>query len=221
MRRLEWSCSPSALPPPGAGRLQPEPVRREAHADVEPAVIAQAQAGDMKAREAIFRRYHAGIHQLVHRMVRGGPETEDLVQDIFLKAFRGLPGFRHQSGFKTWLYQIATNTCLNHLARAERRFVHDSLERPLGEDGEMTLGERLPARGQTPEEAATAAELYRHLERAVAALSPDFRAVLVLRDVHDLSYEEIAETLGLNLGTVKSRLARARRQVQQSLAALR
>ena len=175
----------------------------------------------MKALEALFRRYHGPVHQLVHRMVHGAPEAEDLVQDAFLRAFRGLAGFRRHSTFKTWLYQIATNTCLNHLARAERRFQHDSLEATLGEDGDLTLGDKLAAHGQTPEEAATAAEVYRQVERALARLSPEFRAVLVLRDVQDLSYEEIAETLGVNLGTVKSRLARARRQVQQWLAELR
>lgn len=198
-----------------------EPVRRDAPPDTDPAVIARAQAGDLKAMEALFRRHHAGIHQLVHRMVHGGPETEDLVQETFLRAFRGLSGFRGHSSFKTWLHQIATNACLNHLARAERRFAHDSLEAPLSPEGDVTLGERLPAAGQTPEEAATAAELYRQVEKAVAGLSPEFRAVLVLRDIQDLTYEEIAETLGLNLGTVKSRLARARRQVQQQLAELR
>jgi RNA polymerase sigma-70 factor (ECF subfamily) len=195
-------------------------LRRDPLPDADSALVERAQDGDTKAVEALFRRYHGPIHQLVHRMVHGASESEDLVQEVFLKAFRGLGGFRRHSSFRTWLYQIATNTCLNHLARAERRFQHDSLDATLGDESGLTLGERLAAHGQSPEEAATAAEIYRQVERAVARLSPEFRAVLVLRDVQDLSYEEIAEALGINLGTVKSRLARARRQVQQHLGEL-
>ncbi|MEB3222470.1 MAG: sigma-70 family RNA polymerase sigma factor [Candidatus Sericytochromatia bacterium] len=215
MPQLELSVPPP--PAPQARAL----LRRDPLPDADAALVARAQDGDMKALEALFRRHHGPIHQLVHRMVHGAPEAEDLVQEAFLKAFRGLGGFRRHSSFKTWLYQIATNTCLNHLARAERRYQHDSLDATLGEEGGLTLGERLEAHGQTPEEAATAAEVYRQVERALAQLSPEFRAVLVLRDVQDLSYEEIAESLGINLGTVKSRLARARRQVQQHLGELR
>ena len=183
-------------------------------------LIERAQQGDMKAAEGLFRRYHAPIHQLVFRMLRGAPEVEDLVQEVFLKAFRAIAGFKGNSSFKTWLYQIATNTCLNHLAKAERRYPHDSLDTPLGDETDMTLGDRLASSSATPEEAASAAEVYRRVEQAVGKLSPEFRSVLVLRDIQDLSYEEVADTLGINLGTVKSRLARARKQVQQWLADL-
>lgn len=189
--------------------------------DDERLLIQRCQKGDMKAAEALFRRYHAPIHALVSRMLRGAPETEDLVQDVFLKAFKGIGGFKGHSQFKTWLYQIATNTCLNYLAKAERKYQHDSLETPLGSDGEGgTLGDRLAAHTPAPEDAAITEEVYRRVNEAVDRLSPDFKAVLVLRDLQDLSYEEVSETLGINLGTVKSRLARARKQVQQWLADL-
>ncbi|MEB3198338.1 MAG: sigma-70 family RNA polymerase sigma factor [Candidatus Sericytochromatia bacterium] len=187
----------------------------------ESTLLPRARAGDGKAMEALFRRHQAAIHQLVYRMLHGAPETEDLVQDVFLKAFRGLPDFKGQSSFKTWLYQIATHHCLNHLARAERRFVHESLETPAEDPSATPLGERLPASSPGPEEAVAQAELRSRIEAAIAQLAPDYRAVLVLRDIQDLSYEEIAETLGLQLGTVKSRLARARKQVQAWLGDLR
>lgn len=186
----------------------------------EKTLISRAQRGDMKAAEALFRRYHAPIHALVARMVNNGPEAEDLVQDTFLKAFKGIGGFKGNSAFKTWLYQIATNTCLNYLAKAERKYRHDSLSTPVGEEGEMTLGDRLASEAALPEEAAVTSEVYKRVEDAVNRLSPEFRSVLVLRDLQDLSYEEVSETLGINLGTVKSRLARARKQVQQWLADL-
>jgi RNA polymerase sigma-70 factor (ECF subfamily) len=196
------------------------PVRRDKAPETEQVLIQRAQHGDMKAAEALFRRYHPPINQLVHRMLRGAPETEDLVQEVFLKAFRAIAGFKGNSSFKTWLYQIATNTCLNYLAKAERRYQHDSLDMPVGEESDMTLGDRLAAPGATPEEAASASEVYKRVEEAVGKLSPEFRSVIVLRDIQDLSYEEVAETLGINLGTVKSRLARARKQVQQLLGDL-
>lgn len=196
-------------------RVLPLEGQRDSLPDAQPdqVMIERVQAGDMKAAEALFRRYHAPIHGLVARMVRNAPETEDLVQDVFLKAFKGIGGFKGASSFKTWLYQIATNTCLNHLARAERRFIHDSLEH--SDEGEPSLGERLPHPGPTPDDAAVAAEVYRRIEEAVNRLSPEFKAVLVLRDMHDLTYEDVAKALDLNIGTVKSRLARARRQVQK------
>lgn len=193
---------------------------RQEPVEAESTLIQRCQAGDMKAAEALFRRYHAPVHQLISRMLNGAPEAEDLVQEVFLKAFRAIGGFKGRSSFKTWIFQIATNTCLNHLAKAERRYVHDSLEAPLGGEGDFTLGDRLASSSPEPDEAAMAAEVYQRVEQAVAKLSPEFRAVLVLRDIQDLSYEEVSEALGLNLGTVKSRLARARKQVQQWLADL-
>ena len=174
----------------------------------------------MKAAEELFRRYHAPIYALVKRMVRDAPEAEDLVQETFLKAFKGIGGFKGHSSFKTWPYQIATNTCLNHLAKAERKYHHDSLDAPLGEDRDMTLGDRLASSGPTPEAVAQTEEVYRRVEEAVDRLSPEYRSVLVLRDLQDMSYEDVAATLNLNLGTVKSRLARARKQVQQWLGDL-
>ncbi len=211
----------SPAPAPVAAGSSPPPVRRERAPETEQSLIQRAQHGDMKAAEVLFRRYHPPIFQLVHRMLRGAAETEDLVQEVFLKAFRAIAGFKGNSSFKTWLYQIATNTCLNYLAKAERRYQHDSLETPVGgEDSDMTLGDRLASTSATPEEAASASEVYQRVEEAVGKLSPDFRSVLVLRDIQDLSYEEVAETLGINLGTVKSRLARARKQVQQLLGDL-
>ncbi|MDB5101761.1 MAG: polymerase, sigma-24 subunit, RpoE [Cyanobacteria bacterium RYN_339] len=198
-----------------AGRSLEGPSEIPIESQPDQALIQRCQAGDMKAAEEIFHRYHGPVHNLVARMVRNGPETEDLVQDVFLKAFKGMTGFKGASSFRTWIYQIATNTCLNHLAKAERRYAHDSLEAPLGTDYDQTLGDRLPDPGPVPEEAAVTAEIYRRIGEAVDRLPADFRAVLVLRDFQDLSYEEVARALDLNLGTVKSRLARARRQVQK------
>lgn len=189
--------------------------------EADSTLIERCLAGDMKAAEELFRRYHAPVRQLIGRMLRQAPETEDLVQDVFLKAFRALDGFKGQSSFKTWLYQIATNTTLNHLAKAERRYVHDALEQPIGPDGDLTLADRLASPKPGPEDALETSEVYERVAEAVSKLSPEFRAVVVMRDLQDMSYEEVAESLGLNLGTVKSRLARGRRQLQRWLGDLR
>lgn len=183
-------------------------------------LIQRCRQGEMKAAEALFRRYQLPIHHVVTRMLRGAPDAEDLVQEVFLKAFRGIDGFKGNSSFKTWLTQIAINTCLNYLAKSERKIPHDSLDQTMGEAGERTLGDRLASPRPTPDEAAMAQEVYARVEEALDKLSPEFRAVVVLRDLQDLSYEEVSQALGVNLGTVKSRLARARRQVQQWIADL-
>lgn len=187
--------------------------------DEDADLVAKARAGEAKASEALYRKHVGSVHGLVHRMLRGAPEVEDLVQDVFVRAFRGLPGFKGGARFRTWLLQIATNACLNHLAKAERRYVHESLDAPIGE-GDTGLGDRLDSGVAGPEELFERGEIGERVEAALARLKPEFRAVVVLRDVQDLPYEEVASTLGLQLGTVKSRLARARRQIQQWLGDL-
>lgn len=187
--------------------------------DEDADLVAAAKAGDAKASEALYRKHVGGVHALVHRMLRGAPEVEDLVQDVFVRALRGLPGFKGGARFRTWLLQIATNACLNHLAKAERRYIHESLDAPIG-DGDTGLGDRLDSGVAGPEELLERGEIGERVEAALARLKPEFRAVVVLRDVQDLPYEEVASTLGLQLGTVKSRLARARRQIQQWLGDL-
>lgn len=201
----------------GAQAASPaEPQQASPVVDEDAGLVARAKAGELKASEALYRKHVGSVHAVVHRMLRGAPEVEDLVQDVFVRAFRGLPNFKGGARFRTWLLQIATNACLNHLAKAERKYHHESLDAPVGE-GELGLGERLDSKAPSPEELYERGELGARVEAALAQLKPEFRAVVVLRDVQDLPYEEVASTLGIQLGTVKSRLARARRQIQQWL----
>jgi RNA polymerase sigma factor, sigma-70 family len=175
-------------------------------------LIERYQQGDQTAAEAIFRLYHPAIHSLAYRMLGGSPEVEDCVQEVFLRAFRGLKGFRGEASLKTWIYRIATNTCLNYLDKAKRRGPVDSLDAEVFEEGFATLGDTLASEERSPEDQVMGVELEEAIQVALDKLAPEFRTALVLRDVEGMSYEEVASVTGAALGTVKSRIARARTQ---------
>jgi RNA polymerase sigma-70 factor (ECF subfamily) len=172
----------------------------------EAELVRRCRQGDLKSAEQLFRTYHRPIHNLVGRMLHERGEVEDLVQEVFLRAFGSIGGFREEASFKTWLMRIATNTCLNFIEKSKRQGI-ESLDDPL--DSGDSRGDLLVGRG-SPEGDLLADEMGARLQEAIDRLSPDFRAVLVLRDVQGLTYEEVAQAVGVNLGTVKSRLARAR-----------
>lgn len=175
-------------------------------------LIARFQQGDQSAAEEIFRLYHPAIHNLATRMLGGSPEVEDCVQEIFMRAFRGLKGFRGEASLKTWIYRVGTNTCLNYLDKAKRQAPMDSLDAGAYEEGSTTLAETLESPQRGPEDQVVGLELEEAIQVALDKLAPEFRTALVLRDVEGLSYEEVASATGAALGTVKSRIARARAQ---------
>jgi len=180
-------------------------------------LIQRYQQGDQSAAEAIFRQYHPMVHGLAARMLGPAGDVEDAVQEVFIRAFRGLKTFRGESALKTWLYRVATNVCLTYAERSKRQQMTDSLDDPLGEEGSETKGSVIASGDRLPEDELLGQELGSKIQAALEHLSPEFRAVLVLRDVEGLSYEEVAATTGANLGTVKSRLARARAQAMKWL----
>lgn len=175
-------------------------------------LIERYQQGDQAAAEAIFRLYHPAIHNLAYRMLGGSPDVEDCVQEVFLRAFRGLKGFRGEASLKTWLYRIATNTCLNYLDKAKRQAPTASLDAEPPSNEGAPLGEILASPERGPEERLALRELEDAIQDALEKLTPEFRTALVLRDVEGMSYEEVASATGTALGTVKSRIARARAQ---------
>jgi RNA polymerase sigma-70 factor, ECF subfamily len=185
----------------------------DAFSDADLAVAARTGSGD--ACTALVRRFERPVYNLVARLVQDPGLAEDLTQDAFLKMFRGLAQYDASLRFSSWLFRIAHNTAIDHLR--QRRVL---LATPrLDEDGdEMDPLADLPdLRGDSPEQAATRRQVAAVLDRAIDTLRPEYRAVVVLRHHEDLDYEEIAEVTGLPLGTVKTYLHRARKELAARL----
>ena len=204
--RLISAEAPAGVPPCG-----PAPVE----ADADGPFVGRARTGDAAAFEVLVRRHERWVFSLVLRMVGNRHEAEDIAQDIFLKTYRGLPNFRGTARFSTWLHTIATNQTLSHLAAratSRRREVADS-------DPDLPpVLDRLPDQAPGPDRDLERRDLRALLDAALARLSPEHRIVVVLRDIQDLSYEEISEVLQLEIGTVRSRLHRARAALKAVLA---
>jgi RNA polymerase sigma-70 factor, ECF subfamily len=173
--------------------------------------------GELAAFDALVARHADRVYGLIHRHVADVDQAMNLAQETFFNAYRGLRGFSGECAFFTWLYRIARNV-MTSAARYEaaRPKIAASLDAPLG-DGDGTRGDALPASDGDPVERALREERRGLVAKAVVALPEDFREVVVLRDFEDRSYEEIAELLGVAVGTVKSRLHRARAALASAL----
>lgn len=170
----------------------------------EEKLIRLAQAGDQSAFEQLLDRYQKTVYHHALRLVGDPEDAADVTQEVFFKLWRSLPDFRGESGLSTWLYRLTDNCAIDLLRREKKRRGDSSLD-----DEEASLV--LPADpSPTPHQAAEHSELRRAVADALAQLNDEHRRVLVLREISGLSYDEIALTLGLSPGTVKSRIARAR-----------
>ncbi|MBI4493473.1 MAG: sigma-70 family RNA polymerase sigma factor [Chloroflexi bacterium] len=176
--------------------------------------LSRAQKGDHASFNALVLAYQRQVYNLAFRTLGDADGAADATQDAFLSAYRALRSFRGGS-FRAWLLRIAVNACYDRLRR-QRRQPADSLERLVESLGDAALAPD-PAPG--PEPAALGAETAAHLQASILALPEEQRVVVVLSDVQGLSYEEIAAVLGLSLGTVKSRLSRARAKLREYLVA--
>jgi RNA polymerase sigma-70 factor (ECF subfamily) len=179
---------------------------REALGADPPGLLERLRAGDPRAFEALVIAYQHRVFGVALRMLGSRAEAEEIAQEVFLRAHRALADFRGDARLSTWLYAIASRLCLNRLASPDRRVVR----------GDEALAD-VPAPAPDAAAAAERAELEAALRAAIAELPEDRRIVLVLRDVEGLSYEEIAEALALDPGTVRSRLHRARMQLKEKL----
>jgi RNA polymerase sigma-70 factor, ECF subfamily len=188
--------------------------------DTESAAVRRFQAGDEAAFEELVSGREAEVYRLTLRMLGDADDALEATQDTFLRVYRALPHFRGEATFRTWLLGIAINVCRSRrssrAARDRRRSV--SLDATT-EGGEATV--RIPAApGPDPERAAQGAELRGALQRALGELSPEHREIILLREMQGLEYEELASTLGCAVGTVKSRLARARGALRAAMEIL-
>lgn len=174
--------------------------------------IKSAQNGDQDAFEQLVRRYEKRVFALTLRMCRNSEDAAEAAQEAFLAAWQGLAFFRGDASFSTWLYRLTSNACVDLMRREGR---HWDAAGPSLDDGELNLD--IPDRTASPQEAAERSELRAQIEEGLRALSPEYREVLVLREMHQLSYEEIGAALSLDLGTVKSRISRGRKQLRNFL----
>ncbi len=184
---------------------QPPTAQDAAPGDCDQALARRAAAGDLPAFERLYRRHAGRVHGAIARLVgHHGARAEDLTQDTFVRAWQALPGYRFESAFTTWLHRLAVNTALMDLRARKARPQADAGEDALDEVG-------------TPDSAGHATALGLDLERAVASLPPRARAVLVLYDVEGWKHEEIADALGMAVGSSKAQLHRARGLLRQRL----
>jgi RNA polymerase sigma-70 factor (ECF subfamily) len=179
-------------------------------------ILRGLRSGIEDAYEELIERYEQQIFGMVYRLLGNQSDASDVVQEVFLKVFRGVATFREQSSLRTWIYRIAVNEANNH----RRWFVrHCKLEVPLEETRPEHPNsiEYTPDPGRSPFEQAMDSETRTLIERALTQINPVFRTAVVLRDVQNLSYEEIAEILQVSLGTVKSRILRGREALRREL----
>jgi RNA polymerase sigma-70 factor (ECF subfamily) len=178
--------------------------------------VARLVARDESAFNELVVAYERRVFALVFRMIGRREEAEDLAQEVFVQVFKAIDQFRGESKLSTWIFRIAVNLCKNRAKYLSRRRsgeqddVHEMADRMSGDGGKgVTVGDIA-----RPDEMLEGVQLERIVKRAIAEVDPDFREVLILRDVEDMSYDEIAQVTGLAEGTVKSRIFRARAQLR-------
>lgn len=186
---------------------------------LDKALVARFKAGDEAAFEEMVSRYWDRIYAMVLQLLRNSQDAEEVTQDAFIRAHRGLENFRGDSSFSTWLYQIATNLARNRYWYWWRRKRDKSIsfDQTVGGESDTTLAEIFPADIETPQDVAVTNEFQERVSAAMELLNDKHREVLVLRNIKSLSYEEIAVELGISIGTVKSRIARARESLRDRL----
>ena len=181
-------------------------------------LVQRARAGDMQAFESLFQKYQKPIYNMLLRMLRSADDAADLTQDTFIKAYRALASLREEAIFYPWLRQIAVNLARNQWKRSGRVRISSLDEAQSTDEGEE-LTRELPDWSANPEALAQDEELRRKIEAAVATLSPDHRTVVTLHHLEGMPVADIAQLLGISVGTVKSRLSRARDQLHRKLSA--
>ena len=185
----------------------------------EAELVTELQAGSDAAFDWLVTYYHVPVFNLVYRMIGDSADAADATQEVFLKAFKGIRGFRHGSSLKTWLYRIAIREALNQrrwFVRHARR--QTSIDAPDVEAGEAPF--ELASTEASPLELCAAHELQETVQDALGQVPEVFRSAVVLRDLEGLSYEEVAEVLEVSVGTVKSRIVRGRRALREILEPL-
>ena len=189
--------------------------------DADAPLIDRVKQGDVKAFEMLVVKYQRRIERLIGRMVRDVDLVPDIAQETFIRAYRAIPQFRGESAFYTWLYRIAVNTAKKALGELKRDLlVTDASRASLDDEDETSRTENELTDGETPESLLASKEVAMTVNAAINALSEDLRQAITLREIEGLSYEEIAELMNCPIGTVRSRIFRAREAIALRLRPL-
>jgi RNA polymerase sigma-70 factor (ECF subfamily) len=184
---------------------------------IDQALVDKVRTGDKRAFDVLVLKYQNKIIQLVYRYVHDSDEAMDVAQEAFIKAYKAIDRFRGDSAFYTWLYRIAINTAKNHLVASGRRPPQDDIDAQEAEQYDGAAGLREYA---TPEHVLLRDEIKETIARAIEELPDDLRTAITLRELEGLSYEEIAQTMECPIGTVRSRIFRARDAIDTKLKPL-
>ncbi|GMQ90544.1 MAG: RNA polymerase sigma factor RpoE [Gammaproteobacteria bacterium] len=184
---------------------------------VDQALVARIQGGEKEAFDLLVRKYQHKVAKLVGRYVYDRAEVEDITQEVFIKAYRAIGGFRGDSAFYTWLYRISVNTAKNYLESQARRPPSTDIAM---EAVEMLEGAENLRDVATPESSLLTDEIADTVQRTISALPVDLRTAIMLRDIDGLSYDEIAQIMECPIGTVRSRIFRAREAIDKELKPL-
>jgi RNA polymerase sigma-70 factor, ECF subfamily len=190
-------------------------------ADADAPLIERVKRGDAKAFEMLVVKYQRRIERLIGRMVRDVDLVPDIAQETFIRAYRAIPQFRGDSAFYTWLYRIAVNTAKKALVELKRDpLMSESMLASRDEDDETSRVENELSDGETPDALLASKEIATAVNAAIEALSDDLRQAITLRELEGLSYEEIAQVMNCPIGTVRSRIFRAREAIAAKLRPL-
>ena len=189
-------------------------------ADADAQLVERVKLGDVKAFEMLVVKYQRRIERLIARMVRDVDLVEDIAQETFIRAYRALPGFRGESAFYTWLYRIAVNTAKKALVDLKRDPIVTESALASRDDDETSRVENELSDGETPDAVLASKEIAAAVNSAIEGLSEDLRQAITLREIEGLSYEEIAELMNCPIGTVRSRIFRAREAIAARLRPL-
>ena len=185
--------------------------------DVDQQLVERVQKGDKRAFDLLVLKYQHKIFAVISRFIRDHAEVQDVAQDAFIKAYRALPNFRGESAFYTWMYRIAINTAKNYLVARNRRPPASDLDI---EDAEFFAGNDAMHEMNTPERNLLRDELQSVIDQAFRDLPEDLRTAVTLREIDGLSYEDIAEAMDCPIGTVRSRIFRAREAIDRKIQPL-
>jgi len=190
-------------------------------ADADAPLIERVKQGDIRAFEMLVVKYQRRIERLIGRMVRDTDLVPDIAQETFIRAYRAIPQFRGESAFYTWLYRIAVNTAKKSLVELKRDpVITEAALAAREEDDETSRVENELSDGETPDAVLASKEIAAAVNAAIEALSDDLRQAITLREIEGLSYEEIAELMNCPIGTVRSRIFRAREAIAARLRPL-